>query len=149
MKETNVTIISNNINRNLLTYYKDYFVIDKNFTLDDLVQHSKVIFFNILYTLTDIEIKELYNFLNDYDIKFINFTNNIDEALLTNYLIIYSEDKVIMEGNTIDILKREKDIRNLGLKLPFYIELSNLLKDYGLIDKTYIDKESLAGAIWK
>ncbi len=149
MKETNVTIISNNINRNLLTYYKDYFVIDKNFTLDDLVQHSKVIFFNILYTLTDIEIKELYNFLNDYDIKFINFTNNIDEALLTNYLIIYSEDKVIMEGNTIDILKREKDIRNLGLKLPFYIELSNLLKDYGLIDKTYIDKESLAGALWK
>ena len=149
MKETNVTIISNNINRNLLTYYKDYFVIDKNFTLDDLVQHSKVIFFNILYTLTDIEIKELYNFLNDYDIKFINFTNNIDEALLTNYLIIYSEDKVLMEGSTIDILKREKDIRNLGLKLPFYIELSNLLKDYGLIDKTYIDKESLAGALWK
>ena len=38
MKETNVTIISTNINRQLLNNYQDYFVIDKKFKKEDLIK---------------------------------------------------------------------------------------------------------------
>lgn len=146
---TNVTIISTNINKNIMNNYQDYKIIDKSFTYEELLQYRKVLFFNVLSKLNDQEMKKLFDFLNINNIAFINITNNIERVLFTNYLIIYDENKIIAEGNTIDLLKNEKLLKRLGFKLPFIIELSILLKDYNLINSIYLSKESLVGDIWK
>lgn len=146
---TNVTIISTNLNKNILNNYKDYKIIDKSFSYEELLNYQKVIFFNVLSNLKDEEIKKLYDFLNVNNIAFINITNNIEEVLYTNYLIIYDDIRIIAEGNTLELLKNEKLFKRLGFKLPFIIELSLLLKDYNLVNKIYIDKESLVGDLWK
>lgn len=146
---TNVTIISTNLNRNILNNYQDYKVIDKSFTYEELLSYKKVIFFNVLSNLNDEDIKKLYEFLNVNNVLFINITNNMEEVLFTNYLIIYDDKKIIAEGNTIELLKNEKLFKRLGFKLPFIIELSILLKDYNLVNSIYLSKESLVGDLWK
>ena len=146
---TNVTIISTNLNKNILNNYQDYKVIDKSFTYEELLSYKKVIFFNVLSNLNDEDIKKLYEFLNVNNVAFINITNNMEEVLFTNYLIIYDDKKIIAEGNTIELLKNEKLFKRLGFKLPFIIELSILLKDYNLVNSIYLSKESLVGDLWK
>lgn len=146
---TNVTIISTNLNRKILDNYKDYKVINDNFTYDELLNNKKVIFFNVLSNLNKEDINKLYTFLKTNNIYFINITNNMEEVLFTDKLIIYDSEKVVAEGNTIELLKNEKLIKRLGFNLPFIVELSILLKDYGLVNQLYLDKESLVGELWK
>ena len=146
---TDVTIISTNLNKNILDLYKDYVVIENNFTYGELLKYKQVIFFNVLSSLTETEIKKLFKFLKDNNILYINVTNDIEELLYTDKLIIYDKEKVLVEGNTIELLKNEKLLKRLGFNLPFIVQISILLKDYNLIDKIYFDKESLVGELWK
>jgi len=150
MKEiTNVTIVSTNLNRNLLDNYIDYKVIDNNFTYSELLDYKKVLFYNILDNLSEKEIKKLFSYLNEKNILFINVTNDLELSLYTDYLIVYDKESVLIEGSTIEVLKNEKLLKRVGLQLPFMIELSLLLKDYDLVDKIYLDKESLVDKLWK
>ncbi len=113
------------------------------------MEYKKIIFFNILNNIDEKEVKELFQYLKDNNIVFINITNNVELALLTSYLIIYDNSKIITEGNTLDVLQEEKLLKRFGLSLPFMVELSLLLKDYNLVDKIYLDKESLVDYLWK
>lgn len=58
-------------------------------------------------------------------------------------------DKVLMKGNTIEVFQNEQALKRIGITLPFMVELSLLLKDYNLVDKIYLDKESLVQYLWK
>lgn len=146
---TNVTIISTNLNKNILNKYKEYKIIDKSFTYEELLQYKKVIFFNVLSNLEEESIKKLYSFLINNNILFINVTNNIEEIIYTKNLIIYDEENILAEGNTLELIKNEKLFKRLGFNLPFIINLSILLKDYNLVNEIYLDKESLVGELWK
>ena len=147
--ETDVTIINTNLNKKILTKYEGYHIVIENFKVSDLFKYDKVIFFNILNNLYEEEINSIYDNLKKRNIKFINVTNNMEEVLLTENLIVYNNDEIVLEGNTIDVLKNEKILKRLGFSLPFIIELSLLLKDYSLIDKIYLNKESLVNDLWK
>lgn len=144
-----VTIISTNINKNILKNYNNYHIIDKDFTYQELLLKKQVIFFNVLNNLSDEKIKDLYRYLNDNNIFYINVTNNIEHTLLTSYLIVMDDNKILVEGNTTEVLKNNKLLKRLGFELPFIVDLSLLLKDYNLINDIYLDKESLGSALWK
>lgn len=146
--KTSVTIISTNLNKNILNSYKNYHIIDDNFTYQELLQYGKVIFFNVLNNLAKDELDKLFKYLKDNNIEYINIVNSLELCLYSNYLIVMDESKILIEGNTIEVLKNDKLLKRLGFKLPFIIELSLLLKDYNLIDKIYLDKESIEGALW-
>ncbi len=146
---TDVTIISTSLNKKILDNYKDYHIIDKSFTYEELLQYKSIIFFNILSNLKDKEIKKLYQYLKDNSINYINATNNIEEVLFTKNLVVYDKEKIIMEGSTLSLLNNAKLFKRLGFNLPFIIDLSLYLKDYNLVDKIYLDKESLVDDLWK
>lgn len=146
---TDVTIISTNLNKDILKNYNDYKLINNSFSYEELIQYEKVIFFNVLNELTSEEVKKLFDYLKLHRIKFINATNNMEEILYTKDLIIYDKDNIVAEGNTLELIKNDKLFRRLGFKLPFIVSLSILLKDYGLVNKIYLDKESLVGDLWK
>lgn len=146
---TDVTIISTNLNKDILKIYNDYKLINNSFSYEELIQYEKVIFFNVLNELTSEEVKKLFGYLKLHRIKFINATNNMEEILYTKDLIIYDKENIVAEGNTLELIKNDKLFRRLGFKLPFIVSLSILLKDYGLVNKIYLDKESLVGDLWK
>ena len=146
--KTDVTIISTNINKKILDNFNDYIVIDQKFNLEDLWQYKNIIFFNVLHFMTDEEVKNLFKMLKDKNINFINFTNDLEEALFTSYLVVYDKENILVGGNTIEVLKCEKLLKRVGLQLPFIVELSLLLKDYGLLDEIYLDKERLKDKLW-
>ena len=147
--ETNVTIMSINLSKMILSKYKDYYVINDNFTYDELLKNKRVIFFNVLNNLKEDELNKLFKFLKDNDIKFINITNNVELCLYTDYLIILDNDNILIEGQTIEVLKNNKLLKRLGFELPFLVDLSLLLKDYNLVNEIYLNNESLVGALWK
>ena len=69
---TDVTIISTNLNRNILKNYSEYKIIESSFTYEELLKYKKVIFFNVLSNLNIDELKKLYLYLNSNNILFIN-----------------------------------------------------------------------------
>ena len=81
--------------------------------------------------------------------QIINYTTEIEETLLLEYLIVVHENKVIMEGKTEEVLSIEKIIKKLGFNLPSIIELSNGLKYYEVVSNTYYDIEGLVEDLWK
>jgi len=149
MKETNVTIISTNLNKKILYNYNDYYIIDKSFTYEELLNKKKVIFYNVLNDLSDNLLKNLFEYLENNNIKYIVVTNNIELSLYSDYLIVCDKEKILIEGNTIEVLKNDKLLKRLGFNLPFIIDLSILLKDYDLVNEIFLDKEGLVDKLWK
>ena len=107
------------------------------------------VFLNVL-TYTDYEFKsKVINYLKEHNKTIINFTTDIEEVLLLDYLILIYQDKIIIVGLTIEVLKEEKIFKKLGFNLPFIVELSIGLKYYNLIDDIYYSNESLVDKLWK
>lgn len=106
------------------------------------------IFFNVL-TYLDTTFKEkLISYLKSHHKQIINYTNDIEETLLLDYLLLIYQDKIIIEGETKSVLKEEKIIKKLGYNLPFIVELSSGLKYYNLVSDIYFNPESLVNALW-
>ena len=117
--------------------------------LDNLNNKSEVyVFLNVLTYLDNEFKKRVINYLKEHNKIIINYTEDIEEALLLDYIIVIHDNKIIMEGYKEDILKEEKILKKLGFNLPFIVELSNGLKYYGLVNKLYYDNESLVSDLW-
>ena len=107
------------------------------------------VFFDIL-TYLDKDFKErLIRYLILNKKRIINYTTDIEETLLLDYLVVLHENKIIMEGKKELVLQEEKILKKLGFNLPFIVELSNGLKYYGVIDKVYFNNEELVNVLWK
>ena len=107
------------------------------------------VFMNVL-TYLDNDFKErLIRYLKLGNRRIINYTTDIEETLLLDYIVVIHENKVIMEGKKELVLKEEKILKKLGFNLPFAVELSNGLKYYGLVTKTYFNNKELVNDLWK
>ncbi len=91
----------------------------------------------------------LLNYLNNKDIKLINVTSNMEDVLYTDYILCLFEGISAIDGKTLDVLENEKVLKRLGFSLPFMFDLSIQLRLYGLINKTYLNKEGMVEALWK
>lgn len=117
-----------------------------------LISNPKVLVLNNLLSLLDkndlkLVIKNLKNYIKNGGIIF-NFTSEIEETLLGSEVVVTDSTKVIISGKTISVLNEEKLMKRLGYNLPFIILLNKYLKDYELINRYYLDYESLVNAIW-
>ena len=79
----------------------------------------------------------------------LNFTTNIEDALYMNELVIYKDKRVLMKGNTNEVLQNIDFFDENKIGLPFIVSLSSKLMFYGLIDRVYYDAGDLVNAIWK
>ena len=118
--------------------------------LSTLKSNSNIyVFFNVL-TYLDKPFKEkLIKYLKANNKRIINYTTEIEETLLLDYLIVLQDNTIIMEGKKELVLQEEKILKKLGFNLPFIVELSNGLKLYKVIDKVYFNNEELVGELWK
>lgn len=79
----------------------------------------------------------------------INFSNDIEESMYGDRIILINDKKLVCDGKTLSVLNEEKLLKRLGFGLPFIIELNKYLMDYGVINKYNLNNKSLVDAIWK
>lgn len=91
----------------------------------------------------------LLNYLNTKNITLINVTTNMEDVLYTDYIMCLYDGISAIDGKTLDVLKNEKVLKRLGLSLPFMLDLSIQLELYGLLKKSYLNKEAMVKDLWK
>ena len=150
----NYCILSNSIDVSLLNKFIGYPVMDSNMDYETLKNKlefftSKQLVFNeTLYNLKKFERRSIYELLRKQNIRYINITSNIEDAIYCDYIIVFDNENIVVEGLRDGVLKEEKLLKRLGFGLPFVVDLSTQLKAYGVINKEYYDVDSLAGDLW-
>ena len=119
-----------------------------------LLCRPKVLFIdNIMSYFNKKEVNELNEilkyFINEYKTTIIITTIDLNNTINSDYLIIFNENKIILEGDPIKVLEKDNIINKENLDLPFMIDLSSKLKDYDLIKQIELDKEQLINKLWK
>lgn len=151
--DLNYTILSNNINRKFLMQFSEYPIIDelKFSELKNKIEFhtsKRIVFNNSLYLLRDYEKEEIFDLLKKQNIKYINITNDIEETIYCDYILVYDNDNLVIEGKKETILKEEKLLKKLGYGLPFVVDLSTQLNYYGVFTKIYYEMDDLVGDLW-
>lgn len=108
-----------------------------------------IVFYDILNYIDNDSKSRIIKELKENGKRIINYTTEIEETLLLDYLMVVHNNEVIMEGKTKEVLNVEKIIKKLGFNMPLIMELSNGLKYYNVVNKTYYDIESLVDDLWK
>lgn len=151
--DLNYTILSNNINRKFLMQFSEYPIIDelKFSELKNKIEFhtsKRIVFNNSLYLLRDYEKEEIFDLLKKQNIKYINITNDIEETIYCDYILVYDNNNLVIEGKKETILKEEKLLKKLGYGLPFVVDLSTQLNYYGVFTKIYYEMDDLIGDLW-
>lgn len=115
-----------------------------------LIINPSILGIDNLLTYLNVENKmKIIKYAKENNITILNITNNKEELLLGNYILIIDNYKVADYGKTDILLKDEKLLSKYGMKMPFIIELSSGLNYYDLLKKDYYDEKTLIGEIWK
>ena len=88
-------------------------------------------------------------YIKEYKTTIVITTIDLNNTINSDYLIIFNENKIILEGEPLKVLEKDNTINKVDLDLPFMIDLSSKLKDYDLIEQIEIDKEALINKLWK
>lgn len=150
----NYTLLVNNANKEFMEQFKEYSIIGSNMSFDELKEKlemfpsKRVVFNESWFNLSDNEKKSIIELLKKQNVNFVNITSNIEDSLLSNYVIVYDEDKKVLEGNTEVVLRNEKVLKKLGYGLPFVVDLSIQLTYYDILDKVYYNMDKLTEDLW-
>lgn len=89
------------------------------------------------------EINALVQQLNkDKNMTILSITHDIEEAALSDYVILLSEGHIIDSGRPEDVLTKPQ-IEQLSLDIPFAYKITKGLKQQGIEINDYIDREKL------
>lgn len=94
-------------------------------------------------------IKILQKKVKNKELTVVYMTNNSNDSLFSDNIIILGEKKVLVSGKKATIYKNEKNFENAGLELPFIIDLSKKLQFYNLTNKNYQSAEKMVKDLWK
>lgn len=152
-EKINYCILHNNPDENFINKLGSIPVV-KDLEFNKLVErleffpNKQVIFNETLYGLKLDEKMEIFKLLKKQNISYINVTSNVEDALYSDYVIVYDQNKKVLEGNKNEVLKEEKTLKRLGYGLPFVVDLSIQLNYYDIFNKVYYDLDELVRALW-
>lgn len=86
--------------------------------------------------------------LNNDGLTILNITSKLDTVYNSSKVYVMDKFKIISEGETEKILKKDSELLKIGLEIPYIIDLSLKLMSYGIIDKIYFNDYELENAIW-
>lgn len=150
----NYTILVNNADKAFLENFKSYKVLDTMEGFDaiksqvEVFLSKRIVFNEIWYYLSKKEKSELLEILNKRNVSFVNITSNVEDVIYSDYVIVYDDDKKVLEGNKEMVLRNEKLLKRLGYGVPFVVDLSIQLNYYDIFDTIYYDIDKLTEALW-
>ena len=150
----NYTILVNNANKAFLENFESYKVLDTMDGFDaikmqvEVFLSKRIVFNEIWYYLSKEEKSELLEILKRRNVSFVNITSNVEDVIYSDYVIVYDDDKKILEGNKEMVLRNEKLLKRLGYGIPFVVDLSIQLNYYDIFDTVYYDMDKLTEVLW-
>lgn len=87
--------------------------------------------------------------LNKKGLTIINFTHDSEELLNGTDIILFNDGKIILNETVNKAFTNINVFVDNKIKLPFIVELSEKLKYYKVINKTYYDMKKLVNDIWQ
>ena len=150
----NYTILVNNANKAFFENFESYKVLDTMDGFDaikmqvEVFLSKRIVFNEIWYYLSKEEKSELLEILKRRNVSFVNITSNVEDVIYSDYVIVYDDDKKVLEGNKEIVLRNEKLLKRLGYGIPFVVDLSIQLNYYDIFDTVYYDMDKLTEALW-
>ena len=150
----NYTILVNNANKAFFENFESYKVLDTMDGFDaikmqvEVFLSKRIVFNEIWYYLSKEEKSELLEILKRINVSFFNINSNVEDVIYSDYVIVYDDDKKILEGNKEMVLRNEKLLKRLGYGIPFVVDLSIQLNYYDIFDTVYYDMDKLTEALW-
>ena len=118
----------------------------KNALVKKIFEHKSTIFCEQL-PFTKEEFETLITYLNQNNQKIFYVTNDIEDVIYFDYLIIIKNGQVIIEGKKDLVLQEEKLLKSMGFSLPFYINMSIQLGYYQILNTLCAEKKELGERI--
>ena len=142
-----LTDIKSIINKNILdlTIEEKYLLV----LTSALIKKPKLLILDSCFTnISNSFKKKIYQIIKKYNennkLTVINITNDIEDALLGNNIILLENKKIAFNETTKKVFNDE-----MLKEKPFILNLSESLKLYELIDENYFNKEELVDKLWK
>ena len=113
-----------------------------------LAMHPSIIILDEATSMLDprgkIEINNLVHELNQtQNMTILSITHDIEEAALSDHVILLDNGHIIEEGTPEEVLTQKKELERIGLDIPFAYKISKKLHDSGYPIKPIINKEKL------
>lgn len=105
---------------------------------------------NDLENLNTNDKRKILNYIKSQSKLTVLFvTNNSELFYEADKILLLKDGKIIPIESLEEVVLNEKNIIKCGSNLPFYVELSNKLKSYELIDSIILEDEEMVNEIWK
>lgn len=114
-----------------------------------IVNPQVIVIDNLLCYLTNDYRDLLVKYIKKNKISLINMTNNSEELLLSQGVVVLNNLKAVICADTKSVLKGNSILPYMGIKLPFIVDLSQNLILYNVVDKVYFDNRKLVDKLWK
>lgn len=116
-----------------------------------VIHNPKVLILDeIIAKLNPTDKKLVFKVLKEYQkdgITIILITNDLNDTLLSNRIIVLNKGKIIRDGSKEEIYK-DDFLERIGMELPFIVKLSHNLRLYNLIDHVYFNDKELMEQLW-
>lgn len=124
------------------------------YIISSLLKNPKIIICDEAFSMLDNLVKDkllkiLKKLCREKGITIINVTNDIEEILYGEYVIVLSDKKILFNEKKETIIENEKLLKKLKFKTPFMVELSLKLGYYGLINNIDTDMDRMINKLWK
>lgn len=143
---------SNSLNKNfnMLSFTEKKLVVLGSY----LIKNTKILILDNFFEGFDKKLKnnilkKLKRFAKKEKMTVIDMTNDVDDTLLADNIVIIGDGKVLLSGSKRKVFEKEEFFEKNNIALPFVVSLSDKLKFYELIDKIYFDEKKLVDDLWK
>lgn len=125
----------------------------KLYILVSLIHEPKFLVLDDAFLKFDHEEQELLlkklKELNKEGLTILNITSKLDTIYESDKVYVLNHFQIEKEGSVLEILKQDSYLKEIGLSIPFVVDLSLKLKFYNLLDRIYFHLEDLEEDLWK
>ena len=118
-----------------------------------LDSNQQIVIDDLIDYLNSKDKRVIYELIKKYHKQFkktiLVCSNNADGLIYFKKILVLDKGIIKFDGTIKKINELEKVFDDLGINMPFIVDLSIKLKLYNLVDKIYIDDVKLVNDIWK
>ena len=117
-----------------------------------LIHNPKILLLDESLSMIDeCDRKDILNILqekNKHGLTIISVIHDLRECYLSDRLIVLNDGEIMLDGNPLKVMEKDKILNRLGVSIPFEVDLCIKLKLYGLCEKIIPDINELVNKLW-